>query len=133
MKIISASEDPIVFTDESGVLTISTDSCEADPDTDTPSEAPTSSASSIALSGLAAASMFSSFANMNSALVVGLTVAASLATPAFGAGHGCKPSLEIEIMMPTGSAVSETFGETDHYLAATVDTVTWGYYGKLCC
>lgn len=42
--------------------------------------------------------------------------------------HVCKPSLEIEIHMPKESMVTEKFGETDHYLAATVDTVTWGYY-----
>lgn len=41
---------------------------------------------------------------------------------------GCKPALDIEISMPMSAQVSEKFGETDHYLAATLDTVTWGYY-----
>lgn len=48
-----------------------------------------------------------------------------------GAGHeavGCKPSLELEISLPMGAEVTSKFGDTDHYLAATVDTVTWGYY-----
>jgi hypothetical protein len=38
------------------------------------------------------------------------------------------PTLEIQISLPKGSQVTQKFGETDHYLAATVDTVTWGYY-----
>ena len=47
-----------------------------------------------------------------------------------GEGHdtGCKPSLELEISLPVGAEVASAFGDTDHYLAATVDTVTWGYY-----
>jgi hypothetical protein len=40
----------------------------------------------------------------------------------------CMPTLEIQISLPKGSQVTQKFGETDHYLAATVDTVTWGYY-----
>ena len=40
----------------------------------------------------------------------------------------CTPSLEIEISIPQEASVTSKFGETDHYLAATVDTVTWGYY-----
>ena len=46
----------------------------------------------------------------------------------YGDGHSCTPSLEIEISMPTGAQAREVFGETNHYLAATVETVTWGYY-----
>jgi Acetamidase/Formamidase family len=40
----------------------------------------------------------------------------------------CTPSLQLEISLPQGATTSSKFGETDHYLAATVDTVTWGYY-----
>jgi acetamidase/formamidase len=40
----------------------------------------------------------------------------------------CTPSLEIEISVPAGSEVTPSFGETDHFLEATIDSVTWGYY-----
>ena len=48
-----------------------------------------------------------------------------------GDGHDmtCKPTLSIEVGVPAMAPVTETFGETDHYLAANVDTVVWGYYG----
>lgn len=42
-----------------------------------------------------------------------------------GEGHEaahCKPSLELEISLPMGAEVTSKFGDTDHYLAATVDT-----------
>lgn len=47
-----------------------------------------------------------------------------------GSNHkgSCIPTLEIEIGVPEDAPVTSTFGETDHYLAATVETVTWGYY-----
>lgn len=65
-------------------------------------------------------------------LLVAACLMGSLA-PVNAAGHesvesGCKPSLELEISLPMGAEVGSTFGETDHYLAATTDTVTWGYY-----
>ncbi|CAB9499424.1 Acetamidase formamidase [Seminavis robusta] len=41
---------------------------------------------------------------------------------------GCKPSLELQISLPMGAEVASSFGETDHFLEATLDTVTWGYY-----
>jgi hypothetical protein len=36
----------------------------------------------------------------------------------------CTPSLQIEIGLPQDASVTSKFGETDHYLAATLDTVT---------
>ncbi|KAL3906684.1 MAG: hypothetical protein SGARI_003888, partial [Bacillariaceae sp.] len=58
-----------------------------------------------------------------------LALFASALPSALGDGHGeCTPSLEIEIALPEGASTTSKFGETDHYLAATVDTVTWGYY-----
>jgi hypothetical protein len=62
-------------------------------------------------------------------LLFAASLLCSLGT-AFGhAGDAtCMPTLEIQISLPTGSEVTQKFGETDHYLAATVDTVTWGYY-----
>jgi hypothetical protein len=47
-----------------------------------------------------------------------------------GAGHtgSCIPTLEIEIGVPETAPVRTRFGETDHYLAATVETLTWGYF-----
>ena len=63
-------------------------------------------------------------------LAMTMTLLGSLTTVR-GAGHeapGCKPSLELEISLPMGAEVTSKFGDTDHYLAATVDTVVWGYY-----
>jgi hypothetical protein len=48
-------------------------------------------------------------------------------TGAFGQDI-CTPSLEIEISVPAGSDVTPSFGQTDHHLEATLETVTWGYY-----
>ena len=63
--------------------------------------------------------------------LVSLAVAASFLTSGvYGDSHGaaCSPTLTIEISMPPAAAVTEKHGETDHYLSATVNTVTWGYY-----
>jgi hypothetical protein len=38
------------------------------------------------------------------------------------------PSIEIEISLPEAATATTTFGETDHYLAATTETVRWGYF-----
>jgi hypothetical protein len=38
------------------------------------------------------------------------------------------PSIEIEISLPDTTEVTTVFGETDHYLEATKDTVRWGYF-----
>lgn len=40
----------------------------------------------------------------------------------------CTPSLQLEISIPQDATMASKFGETDHYLAATIDSVTWGYY-----
>ena len=71
-------------------------------------------------------------------MLLATSVLGSVVPSVLGAGHGghdhdhdhekCVPSLEIEIALPAGADVTEKFGETDHYLAANVDTVTWGYY-----
>jgi hypothetical protein len=58
-----------------------------------------------------------------------LALLASALPSTFGDAHvGCTPTLQIEISLPQGATTTSKFGETDHYLAATVDTVTWGYY-----
>jgi len=146
VKILGASQEPTVTT-EDGVLTISSGKCDAgDPAvTDAPFASPTaapptvdtpttetSSASSRSLTtalGLSAVTMFSS-GRYTATAATALTLLAS-AQLAHGAGHlpaECNPSLSIEVGVPAGASTTEKFGETDHYLAATVDTVVWGYF-----
>jgi hypothetical protein len=60
--------------------------------------------------------------------ILAWTLLSSLAPSAFAQEDTCLPALDIEITIPLEAQVTEKFGETDHYLAATVDTVTWGYY-----
>lgn len=74
--------------------------------------------------------MFSSGRYAGATAATALTLLAS-AQLAHGAGHlpaECNPSLSIEVGVPAGASTTEKFGETDHYLAATVDTVVWGYF-----
>jgi hypothetical protein len=108
-----------VITVEDGVLKISTDTCSAATPADT-----TSSAIPIMagfMSQLLAPRGIGS-------LVLMASVLGSL-TGVHGQGDLCTPTLEIEISLPTSiKSVSTKFGETDHYLAANLDTVVWGYY-----
>eukprot|EP00980_Cylindrotheca_fusiformis_P022004 scaffold8882_cov86-Cylindrotheca_fusiformis.AAC.2 len=55
------------------------------------------------------------FASTRGALLAA-TLIGSLAPAVFAQEEGCKPTLDIEITMPTGSQVTEKFGETDHHL-----------------
>lgn len=116
LRILGASEEPVVSTDENGVLTITPESCVETSPTTSPARP------MMMLTGLAA--LFSP----RSFLPVTLMAASFLMSGASADEQVCTPSLEIEIHMPQESVATERFGETDHYLAATVDTVTWGYY-----
>jgi len=156
VKILAASEEPDVFS-EDGILTISAGTCgaglvvEEPPSTDeetsisrndpegTTKESPvasgafsarTSTNTAMTISGLMA-SFFAPrpYSRVSAGVVVMATLLGSLTTVR-GEGHetACKPSLELEISLPMGAEVASTFGDTDHYLEATVDTVVWGYY-----
>jgi hypothetical protein len=137
LTILGASETPLVYIDETGVLTLSTGTCtDAEspcPDDDLVDSVDTSS--SNAKTSLAIGSFLMTlfvpdrFAPL-SGVIMAATLLGSLAPAVLAAGNlgGCMPALNIEISMPMGAQVTEKFGETDHYLAATVDTVTWGYY-----
>ena len=64
-----------------------------------------------------------------SKIATALFMSSLFITGVFGEQGTCTPSLEIEISVPAGSQVTpSTFGETDHMLEATLETVTWGYY-----
>jgi hypothetical protein len=113
LKITGASQQPSVSTVD-GVLTISTDTCET---TDS-----TSSASTLLPVGI----MASFLAPKWSSLIFAFSVMSTL-TGAYGQDM-CMPSIEIEISLPDTTEVTTVFGETDHYLEATKDTVRWGYF-----
>jgi hypothetical protein len=121
LKITGASEEPSI-TIEDGVLKISTDTCAAEEE---PPADDTSSAIPI-MAGLM--SQLLAPRGMGT-LVLIASVLGSL-TGVYGEGqHSCTPTLEIEISLPIATAsITTKFGETDHYLAATTETVTWGYY-----
>jgi hypothetical protein len=123
VKIVSASEEPLV-EESDGIVTISTQYCIDGPTTTSP---PGSAPSEDESSAFALSAMTGLFAFARPSVGTLLMLAASLPT-AFGQAEFCKPSLEIEIGMPSGSMTTEKFGETDHELKATVETVTWGYY-----
>jgi len=115
LKITGASEQPSVSTVD-GVLTISTESCNA---TD-----PTSSASTLLHVGI----MASFLAPRWSSLIFAFSFMSTL-TGAYGHQiDTCMPSIEIEISLPVTTDVTTVFGETDHYLKATTETVRWGYF-----
>jgi hypothetical protein len=65
--------------------------------------------------------------SVGSSLCLMALLSASLPS-AFGEGHEamemCTPSLQLEISLPQDASITSKFGDTDHYLAATVDTVT---------
>jgi hypothetical protein len=124
LKIIGASEQPSVETVD-GVLTISTESC--DNPTFAPTEAPSEDPTSSAITFLPVGIMASFLAPRWSSLIFALSFAGSL-TGAYGQGDTCMPSIEIEISMPDAAIATTSFGMTDHYLAATVETVRWGYF-----
>eukprot|EP00980_Cylindrotheca_fusiformis_P016074 scaffold4752_cov113-Cylindrotheca_fusiformis.AAC.2 len=122
VKLLGASETPTVFTDDAGVLTFTPSTCSEDSSDDI------SSASQTALAfGSFLMFLPNHFASTRGALLAA-TLIGSLAPAVFAQEEGCKPTLDIEITMPTGSQVTEKFGDTDYYLAANVSTVVWGYY-----
>lgn len=134
LKILSASEAPSVFTDDFGILTIATSSCDIEEevviDDEEEGEEEEGSSASFPLAPFGSM-ILSSLLPQSFGPVRGLMLAATLVAsmaPAVLADEVCKPTLELEITIPTAAFVSESFGETDHYLAATLDTVTWGYY-----
>lgn len=138
LKILGASETPLVYIDTAGTLTIATGTCSDNenpgtsaPDTDDgtnpPEESSSTSRTTLAIGSLVM-NLFvpSRFASMSGALLA-TTLLGSFA-PAVLAQTTCMPALDVEITIPMQSQVTEKFGETDHYLAANLDTVTWGYY-----
>lgn len=140
MKILGASETPLVYVDDAGVLTVSTGTCtegtsEPCPPTDLLDSGDDGGTSSAAKTSLAIGSFLMNifvpnrFAPLSGAIIAA-TLLGSLAPAVLADGHvgDCMPALEIEISMPMGAEATEKFGETDHYLAATLDTVVWGYY-----
>jgi hypothetical protein len=144
LKIISASEQPVVFTDDSGVLTITPETCDVEPtvspttpafvSASVPTLVPTASApvassavTSWSFSAIPLLSYFLPNAGKMLSPFVMLTLFGSFHLVQ-GVNNGCVPTLEIEISIPQAADVTTKFGETDHYLAATVDTVVWGYY-----
>jgi hypothetical protein len=120
LKILGASEQPNVEVVD-GVLTISTETC------DNPTFAPTSAPASSASTFLPVGIMASFLAPRWSSLIFAFSFASSL-TGAYGQLDTCMPSIEIEISMPDAAVATTSFGMTDHYLEATVDTVRWGYF-----
>jgi hypothetical protein len=154
VKIIAASEQPVVTLGEDGTLTIAPEGCSVDgaPVEGVPSapvqapveggtdggapvvapETPTAStptASSAATSATLFSLPFFLPVNKMTSLFTTLTLLSTFAYVQ-GSNHegSCIPTLTIEIGVPESAPVRQNFGETDHYLAATVDTVTWGYY-----
>lgn len=134
VKILGASTQPVVKR-EGSILSISTESCGANPsegeDPDSTAE-PTSSATM--LGGLAAFALFAPRGGTLSLILVLTTsffsnfVSPVLGDERFLLDDGCTPKLEIEISLPPGAETTTKTGETDHYLPANVDTVIWGWY-----
>ena len=150
VKIIAASEQPIVSLGQDGILTIAPQDC-SDPSgtpvqgvTSAPNSAPVVVASptddstpvaSTPTSAATSATLFSlpalSFLPVNRMTPFWFTTLTLLSSLAYVQGQeagSCIPTLTIEVGVPEMAPVRENFGETDHYLAATVETVTWGYY-----
>lgn len=160
VKILSASEQPAVYTDDDGILTIAPEECDAEEETtgdDTDTTSPTATPSTAAPSTASGdgdrdvASGAAPKTSINTSLFGGLTAACSIMTflPTSGRmvssvlttlallggvvwvanadGH-CAPTLSIEVGVPETAPVTQRFGNTTHYLPATVDTVVWGYY-----
>ncbi|GAX10374.1 hypothetical protein FisN_3Lh589 [Fistulifera solaris] len=151
VKIIAASVQPVVSLGEDGTLTIAPEGCSIDgapvegvPSAPSPVQAPveggtdggapvvapeTPTASSAATSATLFSLPFFFPVNKMTSLFTTLTLLSTFAYVQ-GSNHegSCIPTLTIEIGVPEMAPVRQNFGETDHYLAATVDTVTWGYY-----
>jgi len=135
VKILSASEQPEVYTDEDGVLTIAPEVCD---DTTSPTASPSSTVSSATTTKLSTATsllglgsalmMFTPTNSRVTTVLPGLAMLASVAWVQADEHTSCMPTLTIEVGVPEMAPVTERFGETTHYLAATVDTVVWGYY-----
>ena len=122
-----------MYTDTSGILTVATGTCSDEEDSSATTSPPTEASStpriSLAIGGFVM-NLFvpSRFASMSSAILA-WTFLTSLAPYALAQDDDtCLPTLDIEITLPMEAQVTEKFGETDHYLAATLETVTWGYY-----
>lgn len=137
LRILGASETPVVFTDETGLLTVTTGTCsdelDGDPCPGDPSDPEDDSSTTQATFALSTFLMNLLMPNRFAPLgraIVAATLLGSMAPAALADGHvgECMPALDIEIMMPMEAEAIEKFGETDHRLEATVDTVTWGYY-----
>jgi acetamidase/formamidase len=122
LKISGASEQPSVST-ENGVVIITPD----DSSCTTPESTAGTSSSSRIMPGLFLTSLMAP-QKAKGSFVLLLSLAASLNGVHSQTNDACTPALEIEISLPTGTIVSSVFGDTDHYLAATLETVTWGYY-----
>lgn len=111
------------------MLTIETETCEAitESPTTSPTTSPTAadvtSSATMVVSGFVA----SFFAPRSMGSLIFMASLMGSMTGAYGQDV-CTPSLEIEISLPVGTGVDSTFGDTDHYLAANLDTVVWGYY-----
>jgi hypothetical protein len=156
VKIIAASKQPVVSLGEDGTLTIAPEDCSVEgapveggaPSTpaQTPAEAPveggtdsgapvvapetpTSSSAATSATLFSLPALFFLPVNKMTSLFTTLTLLSTFAYVQ-GSNHegSCIPTLTIEIGVPEMAPVRQNFGETDHYLAATVDTVTWGYY-----
>jgi hypothetical protein len=148
VTVLAASEEPL-FTSDNGVLTISTGACESFlpelpiqniEDSSDNEESVSRSGSDVedepentsfafrksTRTTMMATGLVTSFLAPRRAGVVVLL--ASFLASVQAQEESCKPTLELEISLPVGAEVASKFGETDHYLAATVDTVTWGYY-----
>ena len=127
LKVLGASEEPLVEETSDGILTISPAGCSAATE---PTEAPIeSSAIAAKMSMFTVATTL--FSLSSSSVMTSMILMASIGcfVPSFvAAADTCMPTLELEIGAPPDSMMTSKFGETDHYLAATVDTVTWGYY-----
>jgi hypothetical protein len=121
LKITGASEQPSVSIVD-GVLTITTESCD-NPATTVDPKTPTSSASTFLPVGI----MASFLAPRWSSLIFAFSLASSL-SGAYGQIDTCMPTIEIEISLPDAAVATTSFGATDHYLAATAETVKWGYF-----
>lgn len=126
VKIVAASEQPLVsLDDDSGILTITPQGCDSGSELESSSVSRLSTIASLALPLL----FLSPSNNMLSLGAACFVSSLSLATMVLADGHGtCVPTLELEVGIPDGAPVTPRYGETDHYLAATVETVTWGYY-----
>jgi len=166
LKILTASETPIVTVGDDGSLTIATGSCgdtgspvaemtsppvmapvmevpdatsppvaapveEAPVEVPTEAEEPTGEEAPTAsgVGRLATGFLGLLFPSRASIFCSCLLLALGELQSVVADGHlSCTPTLTVEISMPVSATATETFGETDHYLAATVETVTWGYF-----